>query len=58
MEVINTLSDKRLSVNHNMLEDCLVILGNDSLWNRHEKEEIIQASIELYMGKRRKKANG
>ena len=41
-----------------MLEDCLVILGNDSLWNRHEKEEIIQASIELYMGKRRKKANG
>ena len=41
-----------------MLEDCLVILGKDSLWNKHEKEEIIQASIELYMGKRRKKANG
>ena len=42
-------------MNHNTLEDCLVILGNDSLWKKHEKEEIIQASRELYMRKRRKK---
>ena len=53
--VTNVLSDKRLSMNHNKLEDCLVILGNDSLWKKHEKEEIIQASRELSMNKRRKK---
>ena len=53
--VTNILSDKRLSMNHNKLEDCLVILGNDSLWKKHEKEEIIQASRELSMNKRRKK---
>ena len=53
--VTNILSDKRLSMNHNTLEDCLVILGNDSLWTKHEKGEIIQASRELYMKKRRKK---
>ena len=53
--VTNILSDKRLSMNHNTLEDCLVILGNDSLWTKHEKGEIMQASRELYMNKRRKK---
>ena len=53
--VTNILLDKRLSMNHNKLEDCLVILGNNSLWNKHEKEEIMQASRELYMNKRRKK---
>ena len=42
-------------MNHNTLEDCLVILGNDSLWKKHEKEEVIQASRELYMSKRQKK---
>ena len=53
--VTNILLDKRLSMNHNTLEDCLVILGNNSLWKKHEKEEIIQAIRELYMSKRRKK---
>ena len=41
--VTNILSDKRLSMNHKTLEDCLVIFGNNSLWKKHEKE-IIQAS--------------
>ena len=53
--VTNILSDKRLFMNQNTLEDCLVILGNNSLWKKHEKEEIIRASRELYMSKRRKK---
>ena len=52
--VTNILSDKRFSMNHNTLEDCLVILGNDILWKKHEKEEIIQASRKLYMSKRQK----
>ena len=32
--VTNIFSDKRLSMNHNTLEDCLVILSNDSLWKK------------------------
>ena len=46
-------------MNHNTLEDFLVILGNNNLWKKYEKEEIIQARIQLCMSKRqKKKANG
>ena len=38
-------------MNHNTLEDFLVILGNNNLWKKYEKEEIIQ----LCMSKRQKK---
>ena len=47
--VTNILLDKIPSMNHNTLENCLVILGNNSLWRKHDKEEIIQAIRELYM---------
>ena len=47
--VTNILLDKIPSMNHNTLENCLVILGNNSLWKKHDKEEIIQAIRELYM---------
>ena len=42
-------------MNHNTLEDFLVILGNNNLWKKYEKEEIIQARIQLCMSKRQKK---
>ena len=45
-------------MNHNTLEDFLVILGNNNLWKKYEKEGIIQARIQLFMSKRQKKANG
>ena len=47
--VTNILLDKIPSMNHNTLENCLVILGNNSLWKKHDKEEIIQAIWEPYM---------
>ena len=47
--VTNILLDKIPSMNHNTLENCLVILGINSLWKKHDKEEIIQAIRELYM---------
>ena len=47
--VTNILLDKIPSMNHNTLENCLVILGNNSLWKKHDKEEIIQAIREPYM---------
>lgn len=51
--VTNILSDKRLSMNHDTLDDCIVILGNNSLWTVAEKEEIITLAREKYMRKRR-----
>ena len=37
--VTNILSGKRLSVNHNTLEDCLAILVNDILWKKSKKKK-------------------
>ena len=45
----NILSDKRLSISHNTLTNNLIICGNNSLWNRNEREEIIKRALDTYL---------
>jgi hypothetical protein len=52
--VTNILADKRLSMNHDTLADCVIILGNKSLWSKDEYDNIIDLSLLKYLKKRRK----
>ncbi|XP_057291024.1 uncharacterized protein LOC130613711 isoform X1 [Hydractinia symbiolongicarpus] len=52
--VTSILSDRRLSMAHDTLEDTLIISGNDNLWSPQEREEIIERARVLYMAKRRR----
>ena len=47
------LSDRRLSLQHQVMEDLMVIKCNDRNWNKEEKQNIIKKSIEIYFQKRR-----
>ena len=47
------LSDRRLRMTHETMEDMIIIAGNSSLWNEREKENLLIRATELYMQKRR-----
>ena len=49
------LSDRRLSMSHATMEDCIVIAGNSNVWSAEEKDEILKSSVSKYMSKRRVK---
>ena len=56
--VTNILSDKRLSMRHNTINEALIVYGNDSLWSTEERESIIDRAVEIYTeSKRRRKAD-
>ena len=40
---------------HNALNKSLIINGNNPLWNREEKEAIIERAVEIYMTSNRRK---
>ena len=48
------LSDIRLSLRHDTMEDLLIIKANDRLWTATERDAIIDLALTTYMGKRRK----
>nr|XP_047143305.1 zinc finger protein 862-like [Hydra vulgaris] len=52
--VTNILTDKRLSLSHEALADCVVIHGNHSLWTKEDYNDLIERSLAKYMKKRRK----
>ena len=52
--VTSILSDRRLTMSHDTLEDSVIILGNDSLWSKQERVGIIERAREIYMSKRRR----
>ena len=49
------LSDKRLSMSHNTMEDVILININVKLWSNVERDEIVKAAAERYLSKRRTK---
>ena len=48
------LSDRRLSLRHDTMEDLLIIKANDRLWTATERDAIIDSALTTYMAKRRK----
>ena len=48
------LSDRRLRLKHETMDDLLVIKANDSTWTPQEKEEIIECALAKHMSTRRK----
>ena len=47
------LSDKRLRMSHKTMEECIIIAGNDTNWDKSDREKILSKAVEIYMGKRR-----
>ena len=47
------LSDRRLTMRHETMEDCVIIAANSRLWTEKEKDEILNGAVERYMKKRR-----
>ena len=39
---------------HNALNESLIVDGNNPLWNREEKEAIIERAVEIYMTSNRR----
>ena len=50
---MSQMSDRPLSMSHNMMECCIMISGNDSNWSKREREQVIERAVDLYMGKGR-----
>lgn len=48
------LTDRRLTMSHSTMEDCMVISGNSSVWTEKEKEQILDGATKKYLQKRRK----
>ena len=48
------LTDRRLSMSHETMEDCMLIAGNSSVWTECEKEEILEVAVEKYMRVKRR----
>ena len=48
------LNDRWLSIQHDTMEDCLLIAANSSNWSEQEKEEILNKAVEKYLQKKRK----
>ena len=49
----NILSDKRLSMSHDSLENSVIVSGNNSISSEKEREEIIDRALEIYLSKHR-----
>ena len=49
------LSDRRLSLNHNTMEDLLLIKANHHAWEELECEEILEDALKVFFMKRRKR---
>ena len=49
------LSDRRLRSSHDVIDDIMVIKGNDKNWSENEREEIIERALAIYMRKNRKR---
>jgi hypothetical protein len=39
-------------MNHETMDNCLLIAGNQNVWNTDEKEEILDKAVDKYMKKR------
>ena len=47
------LSNRRLSMKHSTMEDCVIIAANQAVWSKEEENEIITNATKNYMKKRR-----
>ena len=47
------LSDRRLSLHHETMEDLMLIKCNNKNWGCQEREDIIERALEICMSKRR-----
>lgn len=47
------LSNRRLSMSHDVMERCIMIASNDPNWSMEERESIINRAVDIYMAKRR-----
>ena len=52
------LSDRRLSLDHQTMEDLMVIKVNDHAWSPQERREILESTVARYLEKRRKNVLG
>ena len=48
------MSDRRLSLKHETLEDLLMVKVNHGNWTEQERNEILQRALDSYMSTRRK----
>ena len=48
------LSDRRLGLSHENIENVLLLKGNDKLWSQTERNQIINGAVNNYLKKRRK----
>ena len=48
------LSDRRLSLRHDTMENMLMIKGNHRAWSPNDLEQIIDSALDSFMSKRRK----
>ena len=49
------LSDRRLSMNHDLMENLLMVKCNDRAWSTKEKSDILNRAVQMYLEKRRKR---
>ena len=49
------LSDRRLKSSHDMIDDLMVIKGNNKNWSEKERQEIIDKALAIYLSKSRKR---
>ena len=40
-------------MSHNTLENSVIVSGNNSIWSKKEREEIIDHALKIYLSKRR-----
>ena len=53
--VLNSmLSDRRLNLAHDTMENCLIIKANDRVFTEQEKKEVLDLALAKHMSKRRK----
>ena len=52
------LSDRRLSMSHETMEDNMIISSNAKVLTEQEKEEILQNAMKKYLTNKRRKTNG
>lgn len=49
------LTDKRLSMSHSSMENCLLIAANATSFSTEERNDIIKSAVAKYLNKRRRK---
>ena len=52
------LTDRRLSMNHELMENVMLIAGNKNNWSDMEKNKIIDRAVEIYLSIRRTRKVG